>query len=174
MGPGRGEFDGDPLAALGDDDTARLIASLLGRSKLPDESWKQLLDRADGNPLYAEEYVRLLADQLSSTPNSDERRLALDTDRLLPPTLQALIAARLDLLRGDRKVLLQDAAVIGKVFWSGALAAMAGFGEETVKAELGVMERAELVRAAKTSTVHGQAQYAFWHDLVRDGQVAPT
>ena len=157
-----------PLAALGDDDTARLIASLLGRSKLPDESWKQLLDRADGNPLYAEEYVHLLADQGLLTPDSDERRLALDTDRLLPPTLQALIAARLDLLRGDRKVLLQDAAVIGKVFWSGALAAMAGFSEETVKAELGVMERAELVRAAKTSTVHGQAQYAFWHDLVRD------
>ena len=45
---------------------------------------------------------------------------------------------------------------------------MAGFSEKTVKAELGVMERAELVRAAKTSTVHGQAQYAFWHDLVRD------
>ena len=157
-----------PLAALGDDDTARLIASLLGRSKLPDESWKQLLDRADGNPLYAEEYVGLLADQGLLTPNSDERRLSLDTDRLLPPTLQALIAARLDLLRGDRKVLLQDAAVIGKVFWSGALAAMAGFSEETVKAELGVMERAELVRAAKTSTMYGQAQYAFWHDLVRD------
>ena len=57
-----------PLAALGDDDTARLIASLLGRSKLPDESWKQLLDRADGNPLYAEEYVGLLADQGLLTP----------------------------------------------------------------------------------------------------------
>ena len=52
--------------------------------------------------------------KVSLPPNSDERRLALDTDRLLPPTLQALIAARLDLLRGDRKVLLQDAAVIGE------------------------------------------------------------
>jgi class 3 adenylate cyclase/tetratricopeptide (TPR) repeat protein len=156
-----------PLAALEAHDTARLMGSLLGRSRLAAEIEASLLERADGNPLYAEEYIRLLAD----------RGLLAAPDRLwgvsgaglpFPPTVQALIAARLDALPGQRKALLQDAAVVGKVFWSGALVAMAGLDRDTVRAELGALQRAELVRTTLVSSVHGQEEYAFWHALVRD------
>ena len=77
---------------------------------------RALLERSGGNPLYAEEFVRLLAD----------RGAAVDGEDALPDTVQALIAARLDTLAAERKSLLQDAAVLGKVFWAGALAEIGG------------------------------------------------
>jgi tetratricopeptide (TPR) repeat protein len=156
-----------PLAALQPGDTARLIGSLLGRSRLPAEVEASRLERADGNPLYAEEYVRLLADR-GLLAAHDQLRGTSGADLPFPPTVQALIAARLDALPGRRKALLQDAAVVGKVFWSGALAAMAGLDGDTVRSELGALQRAELVRTTLVSSVHGQEEYAFWHALVRD------
>ena len=104
------------LAPLSDEDTARLIGSLLERAVLPAETQRALLERAGGNPLYAEEFVRLLADRDLLSGRLE--------DVQLPDSVQALIAARLDTLSPERKSLLQDAAVIGKVFWSGALAEM--------------------------------------------------
>ena len=156
-----------PLAALQRDDTARLIGGLLGRSRLPAEIEAPLLERADGNPLYAEEYVRLLTDQ-GLLAEADRLRRPRAASLPLPPTVQALIAARLDALPGRRKALLQDAAVVGTVFWSGALAAMASLGEDTVRTDLATLQQAELVRVARASSVRGQAEYAFWHALVRD------
>ena len=87
--------------------------ALLERAVLPAETQQALLERAGGNPLYAEEFVRLLADR-------GELGEAVE----VPDSVQALIAARLDTLGPERKSLLQDAAVLGKVFWAGALAAM--------------------------------------------------
>ena len=156
-----------PLAALDDGDTARLIGALLGRSQLPAELEASLSERADGNPLYAEEYVRLLADRgLLAAPDGSRRTAG--TGLPLPPTLQAVIAARLDALPSRRKALLQNAAVVGKVFWSGALTAMASLDEDTLRTELNALQRAELVRMSPTSSVRGQEEYAFWHTLVRD------
>ena len=98
------------LAPLTDEETARLIAALLEQAVLPAETQQALLERAGGNPLYAEEFVRLLADRGTSSAEAVE----------IPDSVQALIAARLDTLSPERKSLLQDAAVIGKVFWAGA------------------------------------------------------
>src|SRR5207237_5200576 len=96
------------LAPLSDDDTARLLASLLETSVLPAETQAALLTRAGGNPLYAEQYARMYRERGAAT--------------LEPPeTLHGIIAARLDALPGAEKDLLQDAAVLGKLFWSGAL-----------------------------------------------------
>jgi len=82
--------------------------------------------------------------------------------------VQALIAARLDTLPPDRKSLLHDAAVVGKVFWSGTLASMGGRGERDVREGLHELARKELVRPARRSSVEGQAEYSFWHLLIRD------
>ena len=100
------------LSPLSQDETARLVAALLEAAVLPAETQAALLDRAGGNPLYAEEYARLFLE------------LGSADDLPLPDTVQGLIAARLDTLPPDRKALLQDAAVIGKVFWAGALESM--------------------------------------------------
>jgi class 3 adenylate cyclase/tetratricopeptide (TPR) repeat protein len=145
------------LGPLSDEETARLVASLVGRSVLPAETQTALLDRAGGNPLYAEEFVRMLAERGEPEP-----------DAPLPETVQALIAARLDTLPPERKSLLQDAAVVGKVFWTGAVAAIGGVDERAVKEGMRELVRKELVRPARTSSVEGQDELAFWHVLVRD------
>jgi tetratricopeptide (TPR) repeat protein len=91
-----------------------------------------------------------------------------DGEIRVPDNVQALIAARLDTLSPDRKALLHNAAVVGKVFWSGAVAAMGGVDEQGVRAGLHELVRKELVRAVRESSVKDQAEYSFWHALVRD------
>src|SRR3954451_23920013 len=96
------------LSPLSEEDTARLISSLLEETVMPAEKQALLLSRAGGNPLYAEEYARMVA----------ERGMALTDEAPLPETVQGIVAARLDALSAEEKTLIQDAAVIGKVFWS--------------------------------------------------------
>ncbi len=139
------------LSALSDDEVARLLAELLG-AVLPAETQIELLARAGGNPLYAEEFARMLRDR--------------GEVGALPETVQGLIAARLDLLDPEQKGLLQDAAVIGTRFWSGALASLDG--RQALDEGLHALERKEFVRRERGSTVEGDREYAFRHLLVRD------
>ena len=85
-----------------------------------------------------------------------------------PDSVQALIAARLDTLSPDRKQLLQDAAVVGSVFWTGALAEIGSREPREVELALHELARKELVRPARTSSMEGEQEYGFWHLLVRD------
>ena len=146
------------LAPLTEDETARLVSSLLEQTVLPAETERTLLERAGGNPLYAEEFVRLLAD----------REQVSGVVREIPDTVQALIAARLDTLSPGRKSLLQDASVVGKVFWSGALAELGGGAPLEVERALHELSRKELVRPTRMSSMEGEAEYGFWHAVVRD------
>jgi class 3 adenylate cyclase/tetratricopeptide (TPR) repeat protein len=148
------------LAPLTDEETARLLSSLLERAVLPADTQRALLERAGGNPLYAEEFVRLLADR-----NLLSGALV---DIPFPDSVQALIAARLDTLSPERKQLLQDAAVVGSVFWTGALAELGSREPREVELALHELSRKELVRPARTSSMEGEQEYGFWHLLVRD------
>ncbi|HEU5404556.1 MAG TPA: AAA family ATPase [Gaiellaceae bacterium] len=136
------------IGALSDEETAVLLQRLLDRPVLDAEAQRAVLQRAEGNPLYAEEYARMLA----------ERE---DGDLPLPETVQGLIAARIDALAPEEKALLQEASVIGKVFWPGALP---GADERTLHA----LERKEFIRRDRRSAIAGETQYAFLHALVRD------
>jgi class 3 adenylate cyclase/tetratricopeptide (TPR) repeat protein len=152
-----------PLTA---EETATLVSGLLRTGLLAPEALDLLLERSGGNPLYAEELARTLRERGAV----DERgRLLKDLPELgLPDTIQALIAARLDTLPGERKSLLQDASVIGNVFWSGAVAFLSGSEERVIRGHLHELTKKELVRPSHTSTVGDQPEYAFWHALVRD------
>ncbi|MBA3735342.1 MAG: AAA family ATPase [Actinobacteria bacterium] len=152
------------LSPLGADDTARLLAALLQKAVLPADTQRTLLERAGGNPLYAEEFVRMLSDRGVLTEQGE----LSDDDIPVPDSVQALIAARLDTLPADRKALLHDGAVVGKVFWAGAVASMGDRDEGFVRAGMHELARKELVRSARTSSVSDQAEYSFWHLLVRD------
>ena len=152
------------LSPLGPENTARLLSALMKRAVLPAETQTRLIEQAGGNPLYAEEFVRMLADQGFLTAGGELR----DEQIRIPDTVQALIAARLDTLAPERKSLLHDAAVVGKVFWSGAVAAMSETDEASVRTGLQELGRKELVRGVRQSSVKSQAEYAFWHALVRD------
>jgi class 3 adenylate cyclase/tetratricopeptide (TPR) repeat protein len=143
------------LAPLSNDDTARLVHALLERAVLPAEVQTALLERAGGNPLYAEEFVRMTSERGSS-------------ELELPESVQGIIAARVDALDPDDKQLLQDAAVVGKVFWSGALAAISGRDRFELEERLYELERRELVRRERRSSVAGENEYAFRHVLLRD------
>ena len=143
------------LSPLSDDETARLLHLLLDRSVLEADVQQTLLERAGGNPLYAEEFVRMLA----------ERR---DEREPLPETVHGLIAARLDGLPAEEKALLQAAAVLGKVFWLGAAAELGGVERFAVEERLHALERKEFVRRDRKSSVAGEAEFAFRHLLVRD------
>jgi len=156
------------LSPLTDTDTTALIAALLGQPVLPPEVKALLLEQAAGNPLYAEEFARLLTDRGLLVRLGRTLRLSPGQEIPFPETIQALVAARLDALLPERKALVQDAAVVGKVFWSGALAAISGRDEPALQAELEELERRELIRPAKVSSVAGQTEYAFWHAVVRD------
>ena len=144
------------LAPLSDEETARLVAALLERSVLAADTQAALLERAGGNPLYTEQFVRMLVEAGPST------------DIAVPETVQALIAARLDTLAPDLKALLHDAAVVGKVFWKGALAAIGARERGGVLDGLRELVRREFVRPARVSSMRDEEEFSFWHVLVRD------
>jgi class 3 adenylate cyclase/tetratricopeptide (TPR) repeat protein len=154
------------LAPLSRRDTARLIGSLLGVEELEAGQQTAVLDHAGGNPLFAEQYAQMQTEQGS------DHRLPV------PESVQAIIAARLDLLARPEKQLLQDAAVIGKVFWTGAVTALGGISGRTRSGGerggtgpvelLRGLERKQFVRRERASLVAGQTEYAFTHVLVRD------
>jgi tetratricopeptide (TPR) repeat protein len=144
------------LSPLSDEDTARLLASLLDQPLLDAGTQSLLLARAEGNPLYAEQYVRMLSE-----------RGAVE-DLPLPETVQGIISARLDGLAAADKALLQDASVLGKVFWAGALAGADPARRRLVEERLHGLERKEFVLRARRSSVAGETEYSFRHLLLRD------
>jgi class 3 adenylate cyclase/tetratricopeptide (TPR) repeat protein len=157
------------LSPLSQDETAQLIAALLDQAVLPAETQQALLSRAGGNPLYAEEFIRMLVDRGVLRRRGSTWELQAGDDAIpVPENVQAIIAARLDTLPPHRKALLQDAAVIGKVFWAGALAEMGGLDAREVRDGLHELARKELVRPARRPSIEGEMEYAFWHLLVRD------
>jgi class 3 adenylate cyclase/tetratricopeptide (TPR) repeat protein len=156
------------LAPLSDEETSRLIAALLGRAVMPAELQALILERAGGNPLYAEEFVRMLNDRDLLVRTGGTLLLKEGAQIDLPDSVQALIAARLDTLSVERKALLQDAAVLGKVFWAGAAAVMSGRDEHAVRGDLHELSRKEFVRSVRASSIAGEDEYVFWHMLVRD------
>jgi tetratricopeptide (TPR) repeat protein len=82
--------------------------------------------------------------------------------------VQAIIGARLDTLGHETKSALQDASVMGRVFWAGSVAAIGGMDVDQARARLHELARLELVRPLRSSSVKDDQEYAFWHLLVRD------
>jgi predicted ATPase/class 3 adenylate cyclase len=156
------------LSPLTRDDTARLVAALLEQAVLPADLQAALLARAEGNPLYAEEYVRMLQDRGFLRRDDGAWRFEASEDLPLPESVQGIVAARLDSLSPEEKALAQDAAVIGKVFWAGAVAAVGGADRGAVEERLHTLSRKEFVRRERRSSVAGEEQYIFLHVLVRD------
>lgn len=145
------------LSPLPNDDVARLLSAVLPERLINAEIRGKLLERCGGNPLYATEFARLVSD-------SGTQILA---DHL-PESVQALIAARLDLLDPEDKRLLQAAAVVGKVFWAGAVEFLREESPDMIQRRLNQLVRRELVRPVRRSSMQGHQEFAFLHSLVRD------
>jgi class 3 adenylate cyclase/tetratricopeptide (TPR) repeat protein len=157
-GGGKANVSTMSLEPLTEHDTARLVTARLGGVNLPGPVMETLLSRAGGNPLFAEEYAAMIAD-VGDVP----------ADALpMPDTVQGVIAARLDTLAPEEKSLLQDAAVLGKVVWTGAVAQVGGVDTAVAERRIHQLVRREFLKREHRSAVSGEAQYAFRHALVRD------
>jgi class 3 adenylate cyclase len=133
---------------LGDDEARELAARKLGESDGLDE----VIRVAEGNPLFIEQ----LAAAIDETASGN-----------LPTSVRALVAARLDALPRPERSVLIDAAVVGKVFWSGAVAAISS-EQFDLPAVLEELQRRDLVRREARSIMEGQEQFTFTHLLIRD------
>jgi class 3 adenylate cyclase/tetratricopeptide (TPR) repeat protein len=135
----------EPLSAT---ETETLIDNLFAR--LAESLRNRITEAAEGNPLFVEQMLAMLTEQVE-----------LDGELQVPPTIQALLAARLDRLPAPERATLERAAVIGKEFTRGAIAALGGDS-----ALLLPLVRKELIRPDRTSI--GDDDFRFRHLLVRD------
>jgi class 3 adenylate cyclase len=147
------------LAPLGDSDAAALIGELLGSDPSVDELAAIITERAQGNPFFAEEMVRELAQRGVLGGERGGYVCPSDVAEVnVPATVQAAIAARIDRLSGPARQTLTAAAVIGARFSADLLAAL---GIDAVVDELLGAELIDQVRFTPT------AEYAFHHPLIR-------
>jgi class 3 adenylate cyclase/tetratricopeptide (TPR) repeat protein len=149
----------DPLT---EQESADLMVALTERAVLPADLQRTLLDRSGGNPLYVTEYVRLAEEQ------GWFGRAAQGEELPLPDSIQAIIGSRIDLLSQEDRAMLQTAAVVGRVFWVGALAFAGTEGPDQVRESLRRLVRRELIRPIRRSSMQGQEEFTFAHVLVRD------
>jgi class 3 adenylate cyclase/tetratricopeptide (TPR) repeat protein len=161
-GGGRVRSTSIELEPLSEEESAELVEQLLSQltgttGELPANLPQEALDRAEGNPLFVEETIRMLVESGSGAGSAAR----------VPDSLQALIAARIDHLPPDAKTLLQRGSVIGRVFWKGALEHLApDIGEHEQLLE-NLLQREFLLREPRSS-ISGEAAYRFKHALIRE------
>ena len=135
---------------------------------LPRELRRQVLNRAEGVPLYAVETVRMLLDRGLLESHAGAYRTTGPIEALeIPETLHALVAARLDGLAGDERQLLQDASVVGKTFARSTLAALASIPQVEVDRVLEALVRKEIFSLQADLRSPERGQYGFLQDLLR-------
>jgi predicted ATPase/class 3 adenylate cyclase len=165
-GAGHRNFASIYLEPLPEQAMAELLGGLV--PGLPVSLRDQILARAEGVPLYAVETVRMLLDRGLLVEEGSVYRVVGEIEALdVPETLHALVAARLDGLSADERRLLGDAAVLGKTFTPGLLAALTGTDRGRLDELLGGLVRKEVLglQSDPRSPEHGQ--YGFLQDMLR-------
>ncbi|HEX8100536.1 MAG TPA: AAA family ATPase [Actinomycetota bacterium] len=143
-----------PLEPLSDRDARELAAPLLTQRAEGEAPVEQLIEASGGNPLFLEELATSVAQ-------------GAGIDSSVPTSVRSIIAARLDALPKEERRILQDASVIGRVFWRGAVAAISSNGSRLDLA-LDSLEGRDFVRRQSTSRVVGDKEFAFKHGLTQE------
>jgi class 3 adenylate cyclase/tetratricopeptide (TPR) repeat protein len=139
------------LEPLSEDEAETLIENLLVGSDLSDQVRQRITASAEGNPLFVEQMLALLAQN------------GADRDVVVPPTIQALLATRLEQLPSGERVAAERASVIGKEFWQTALLEIGG----ELSALPGLV-RKELIRPYRSALFPVEDAFRFRHQLIRD------
>jgi class 3 adenylate cyclase len=157
------------LTALSDDDSARLVANLLGGHELPQGLRARVVETAEGNPLFVEEIVAMLVDEgLLVRRNGTISASGEWSSVALPPTIQALLAARLDRLGGEERAVLERGSVEGKVFHRAAVLALSPEADRMrVDGRLQALVAQDLIHPG-TADFAGETAFRFRHQLLRD------
>jgi len=144
------------LSPLPDQQVAAMLDALLGTVR-NGGSRGELVARCGGVPLYAEQFAQLASQQ---------------GEAAVPPTLTAVIGARLDTLSREHRAVLHTAAVAGSPFWDDEVGVLTRAPAHAVTAALGGLVRRQFLRRITPSTRAGHTEFVFWHDLVRDAAEA--
>jgi class 3 adenylate cyclase/tetratricopeptide (TPR) repeat protein len=157
------------LEPLTDDDSVVLIENLLGRTQLEPAVRTRVMEAAEGNPLFVEQMVSMLIDDGLLRRDDGHWVPVGDLTKLaVPPTIQALLAARLDRLEDEERAVIERAAVVGKTFYRGAVAEL---GPTELRSQVGAhlmtLVRKELIRPDR-SDFAGEEAFRFRHILIRD------
>jgi len=157
------------LEALSDPESEKLIYNLLGEATISAEVSARIRDAAAGNPLFVEEMVSMLIEDGLLRCEEGGRVIAADLSRLrVPPTIQVLLASRLDQLSADERRVLERGAVEGNVFHRGALEELSASEEQDgVSRCLTALARKYLVRSHRAS-FDGEDAFCFSHPLIRE------
>ncbi|HWC13873.1 MAG TPA: adenylate/guanylate cyclase domain-containing protein [Actinomycetota bacterium] len=168
-GRGKRNYVAIDLHPLSEDESETMLQELVSGS-LPDEVTKDVVERGEGNPLFTEEIVRMLIDRgrLRQTSEAEFRFSGEVGDIEVPRSIRMVIAARLDGLSWEQKSLLQDAAVVGRIFWGGIVAALADFDLQQTENALKALQAKELIAPRNLSAFSNQSEYSFHHVLIRD------
>jgi class 3 adenylate cyclase/tetratricopeptide (TPR) repeat protein len=155
-GGGRVRATAIELEPLGRAESEELVEALLdGGGSLTEAARQGLLDKTEGNPLFVEETMRMLAEE------------GVESVDRIPDTVQALIAARIDRLPIEEKALLQRAAVIGRIFWPSALERLSP-ELESLDELLEDLQLRDFVVPEQRSSIRGEEAYKFKHVLIRE------
>jgi class 3 adenylate cyclase/tetratricopeptide (TPR) repeat protein len=156
-GGGRIRSTAIELEPLARDESAELAKALLAQHDIPEKMTERLLEKAEGNPLYVEETIRMLLEE------------GADGSDRIPDTLQALIGARIDRLPPGEKILLQRGAVMGRTFFVGAVDHLsAEYDADELEDMLDDLLLRDLVTREERSTITGETAYRFKHVLIRE------
>ncbi|HEY7283653.1 MAG TPA: AAA family ATPase [Actinomycetota bacterium] len=169
-GGGKRNYAAVWLEGLTPEENESMLLDLLGDA-LPPEVLRTVVDRAEGNPLFTEELVRSFMDLgiIRLVGGTNRWELARPpTDFELPRSIHGLIATRLDSLPVEEKAVIQDASVIGRIFWNGTVARLSERDPAEVRSLLSRLRVKELVIPREPSAFTGEQECAFRHALIRD------
>ncbi|MGR8949235.1 MAG: AAA family ATPase [Gammaproteobacteria bacterium] len=172
----RPEFEGEwlhrswyhqiPLMSLGRDSSTRLITDLLGKDPSICPLRELIFERTKGNPFFTEEIMQSLIESSHLEGTTGAYRLVTPTGQLaIPPTVQAVLSARIDRLEEREKHLLQLAALIGKEFSANLLTAVSELSGDAIDEALRVLASGDFVYQ---KSVYPRAEYAFKHPLTQE------
>jgi class 3 adenylate cyclase/tetratricopeptide (TPR) repeat protein len=157
------------LEPLTERDCEVLVENLLGRALLPVVAKSRIAEAAEGNPLFVEQVLSMLIDDGLLAPSNGHWAPTADLTTIpIPPTIQALLAARLDRLGTEERQVIERAAVVGKVFYQGAVSELA---PEPLRPRVGShlmkLVRKELIRPDHADFAR-EPTFRFRHILIRD------
>ena len=151
------------LEALGETTAGELLDGLVGL-ELPPQLRTSIVERAEGNPFFVEELLATLIDRgVLQRQNGGWTCAELPEGFEVPDTVQAVLAARIDLLPAAEKAALQAAAVIGRIFWTGPIYELVGGAPD-----FGLLAERDFVRRRAGSSLSGEREYSIKHALTRE------
>jgi class 3 adenylate cyclase len=152
------------LEALPPTGAGQMLDALLG-VEAPASVRRLIIERAEGNPFFVEELISMLIDRGVLRRSDDGWSFGdLPSGFTMPDSVHAVLAARIDMLPPAEKSALQAAAVVGRVFWTGAVYELV----EGPEPDFGLLEERDFIRRRQASSLPGEREYVIKHALTRE------